>query len=262
MTMATRAIFKGTIRFSGARLPVSLYSAVADSRVHFRLLHRPDRVPVRQEMVDPKTGKPVAPDEIRRGIEVDDGVFVVVTPEELEQLEAKPSREIEISRFVDDSEIDLEWYDRPYYVGPDGDEGTFRALVEVLARKGRVGVAEWTMRKRQYGGVLRASGEALVLVTLRPPAEVVSTELIQAPAGRDLEPKEVALAEQLVSALEGPFEPREYRDEFSARVRELVEAKARGRRIRARKPPRKRAPRTLEDALRASVRSAGEKKVA
>jgi DNA end-binding protein Ku len=224
-----RAIWKGVIVTGDASLPVKLYSAVQDRSVHFRLLHAPDAVPVRQQMVHPETGDIVESSEIRRGYEVEPGRFVVLNEDDLTAVQPEDSRDIEILRFVPPASIDGRWYDRPYYLGPDGDAGAYFAFVEALRRSEREGLARWVMRRKEYIGALRLRVEHLVLITLRHAGEVVDASVLTAPAGRALGDREIAMAEQLISALEGPFEPDEFRDEYRDRVMELVKSKAEGR---------------------------------
>src|SRR5205823_649497 len=117
-----------------------------DRAVHFRMLHAADRVPIRQRMVDPN-GQPVAPEAIRRGYPIDRATVVLLEDEELRALEPEPSRDITVSRFVEAALIDDRWYDRPYYLGPDGDDDAYLALAAALAEHGLEGVANWVMRK-------------------------------------------------------------------------------------------------------------------
>jgi DNA end-binding protein Ku len=255
--MAARAIWRGVITLRKARVPVRLYSAVADHDVHFRLLHAKDKAPVSQRMVNPKTEKTVPRQRIRKGFEVEGGLFVLLDTEELAELEPEPSRAIEVTRFVEPAAIPPQYYDRPYWLGPDGDVKAYFALVEALAASGLDGILRWTMRKKRYGGVLRSDGEHLSLVSLRPSDEVVAASEIKAPPGRATQAAERKMAEQLVAALEGPFDPTEFRDEFRERVLELVERKKRGGKIR--RPRRvEPAPRevSLERALAQSLRAA------
>lgn len=255
-----RAIWKGTITFGSTKVPVKLYSAVEDRTVHFRMLHRKDRQPVKQHMVNPETGKVVPYERIRRGLEIDRGVFVMIEDDELKELEPEESREIEITRFVPPTQITHQWYDRPYFLGPDGEDDAYRALVEAMKRKDREGVARWVMRKKEYVGALRVEGDFLMLITLRNAEEVVPASDLPAPEGRELTGKEVQLAKQLIAALEGDFDPMAYRDEYRDRVLELIETKAKGKRPKVRKlRPKKPSQKSLADVLSASLAAAERK---
>lgn len=257
--MAARAMWKANVQADGVELPVKLYSAVEDRRIHFRLLDPEGRVPVRQRMVDPETGDEVPRDQVRRGIEVESGAIVMLEDEELDALEPEPSRQIEVTHFVPAEQIDHRWYDRPYYLGPDGDEDAYFALAQALRKEGREGVARWTMRKKRYIGALRWEGDHLLLMTLRYPAEVVPSAALPRPQATKPSAAERRMAEQLVGMLEGEFDPTDFRDEYRDRVLELVEAKAKGEVIPMREPKKKRRDQSLERLLEQSVASASER---
>ena len=257
-----RAIWKGVLRFGSAEVPVKLYSAVQDRSVHFRLLHEKTNTPVKQRMVDPLTGKEVPYDEVRRGYEVEEGVFVLLDEEELDELEPEKSRDIEITRFLEPELINHQWYDRPYHLGPDGDDAAYFALEKALGKKGREGVARWTMRNKEYLGALRAEDGHLMLITLRHAEEVIPAAALEPPGGRKPEPRELKMAEQLIDALAAEFDPTEWRDEYRDRVLELIEAKAEGKTVRFRQPAKKRAAGDLAASLEASIAAARERKSA
>ena len=227
-----RAIWKGVIRFGEAQVPVRLYSAVTDRRIHFRLLHGDDLVPVEQRLVHPRTGVVVSRSAVRRGYRLDAGTLVMLDDDELATLQPERSRIIDVKRFVDPSRIDHRWYDRPYWLGPDGDEEAYGALSSALEDAGREGVARWVMRRRTYVGALRAERGRLALITLRSADEVVADAELEAPEGRALSAQELSMARQLIAALAGEWDPAEWRDEHRERVQELIEAKRAGRTIR------------------------------
>jgi DNA end-binding protein Ku len=258
-----RAIWKGTIRFGDAEVPVKLYSAVQDRGVHFRLLHKKDKAPVEQRMVNPVTNRVVPPENIRKGYEIERGVFVVLDEEELAELEPEPSRDIEVTRFVAPEEVNHQWYDRPYFLGPDGDAAAYFALTAALAKQGKEGIARWVMRKRPYVGALRSEDDHMVLITLRHAGEVVPLSEIEAPEGRKLDARETRMAKQLVEALADEFDPTAFRDEFHDRVLELIKAKAKGRKIEFEPPREKPETRELSRMLEQSLKHAKrEKRVA
>ena len=257
--MSARAIWKGVVRFGTASLPVKLYSAVQDTSIHFHLLHDQDLVRLKQRMVNPDTGKTVNYSEAKRGFEVERGVFVVMENELLQSLEPQESRDIEITRFVPPGAIDSQWYDRPYYLGPDDEEDAdYFALVDALKRQKREGVAKWAMRKKTYVGTLRVEGDYLMLMTLRYAGQVISASELEPPAGRKLDTKELQLAEKLLSTLEDKFDPADYRDEYKDRVMELIETKAKGGKVEVKKRPKSKPKKTsLAEMLEASLHQAG-----
>jgi DNA end-binding protein Ku len=258
--MMARAIWKGRIRFGDVDVPVKLYSAVQDQGIHFRLLHEKDMHPVQQQMVHPDTGRVVEHDEIRRAWQTDDGDLVILGDDELAELEPEASRDIEVTHFVEAEAITHQWYDRPYFLGPDEDAAAYFALVAALRKKGREGVARWVMRKKEYVGALRLAGDHLMLMTLRRAGEVVPASALPAPGGRALDRREVNMAVQLVSALEDELDLTEFRDEYRDRVLELVEAKAEGKVLKFPEPPKRETGASLADMLEKSVKSAQKRR--
>lgn len=256
-----RAMWKGAIRLDGETIPVKLYSAVQDRGVSFRLLSAKGKTPVKQRMVNPDTDEPVPYDQIRRGYETDDGAFVILDESDLAQVEPEASRDIEITRVLDASAINHQWYDRPYFLGPDGNVEAYGALVRALAADGVEAVARWVMRKKEYRGALRSTGTHLMLVTLRSAEEVVPASSLPSPQGRQLDARERKMAEQLIEALAGDFDPEQFRDEYRDRVLEFVEKKAKGGTVEVKKfRPKKPKQKSLADLLEASVESAGRRK--
>ncbi|HXT21878.1 MAG TPA: Ku protein, partial [Thermoanaerobaculia bacterium] len=216
-------------------------------------LHDKDEARVEQRLVDPETDEPVPTEELRKGYETQPGTFVILEPEELAALEPEPSREVEVTRFVPVGAIHHQWYERPYWLGPDGDAEAYFALAAALRESEREGVARWVMRKRPYVGALRLEGDHLMLVALRHAGEVVLPSEISAPGGKELDARERKLAEQLVEALADHFEPEAYHDTYRERVQELVDAKAKGKKPKLHGPKDKKAPESLERALAASL---------
>jgi DNA end-binding protein Ku len=218
--------------------------------------------PVKQRMVNPVTGEVVPYEEVRRGYEVEEGVFVVLDDAELESIQPEKSRDIEVTRFLDPSVINHQWYDRAYHLGPDEDVEAYFALTEALERQEKEGLARWTMRNKEYVGSLRAEDGHLVLITLRRPDEVISAAALEPPRGRKPDERELRMAEQLVSALEDEFDPEEYSDEYRERVLELVAAKAEGKTVEFRQPERRQPEGDLATSLEASIQAARKRKSA
>jgi DNA end-binding protein Ku len=260
--MAARAMWKGHIRFGDVDVPVKLYSAIEGRQgVSFRLLHEKDLQPVQQQMVNPETGKVVEYEDIQRAYQTEDGDLILLADEELAELEPEPSRDIEITRFVDPEVITHEWYDRPYYLGPDESDAQYFALVAALKRKKKEGVARWVMRKKEYVGALLVEGDYLMLITLRHAGEIVPSSALNPPKGRDLDAKEVTMAKQLVLALEGELDLTEFRDEYRDRVLELVEAKASGKVVKFPKVEKRDEEGSITEMLKKSISAMKKEKV-
>lgn len=251
--MAARAIWKGDLKLNSTKVPVKLYAAVQDRTVRFHILEEKSKTRVKQHMIEPDSGKEIPSDEIRKGFEVKPGTFVILDEEELQKLEPEASREIEITQFVLPTEIPPEYFDRPYYLGPDGDAGAYFALAEALQKKDREGVAHWVMRKQPYAGVLRAEDDHLMLVTLRNAEEVLSAKGLPRPPGRAPDKKELAMATQLVELLKGEFDPKEFKDEYRERVMEFVAKKAKGHKPRLHLVKAKKETTSLDKVLSKSI---------
>ena len=260
--MTARAIWKGELKLNSTKVPVKLYSALKDQAVRFHILDEKSKTRVKQHMVEAASGKEVTNEEIRKGFEVEPGTFVIIEQEELEKLAPEASREIEITQFVPPKKIPPEFYDRPYYLGPDGDQTAYFAFAEALKNKEMEGIARWVMRKQPYVGALRAEGDHLMLFTLRHAEEVLSAKDLPRPAGRAPEKKELSVAKQLVELLKGEFDPKEYKDEYRARVMEFIEKKARGHKPKLHLVKTKRKTTALSSALSKSIASLKKKKAA
>ena len=257
--MAGGTIWKGSIRFADTDVGVKLHSAVKEERIQFHLLHRRDQVRLHQQMICAYEKVPVPPEDQARGFEVEEGKFVIVDPEELEQATPESSRMIEVHEFVKSTQIDPLFLDRVYYLEPDSDiyaEG-YNGLVEALEEMAVAGICTWTMRKRSYLGALQASGRTLRLYTLRYSDEVIavkSLELEEIPVSE----KELKIGCDLINQLTAPFEPRKFENEHQKRLQKLIEKKARGEKVVLLRPKivHPTAPDQLLQALEASLKKA------
>jgi DNA end-binding protein Ku len=232
LTMAARAMWKATLNFVGESIPVKLYSAVEDRSLRFHMLEEKTPARITQKLIDPDTSEEVPREKTQKAYEVQRGVFVLLSPEELQAVEPPKSDEISITRFVPPSAVGPEWYQRPYYLGPDGKDADYFAFAKALEQENRLGIAKWVMRKKRYVGALRAHEGYLMLMTLRWVEEVVSGDELPKPTGRPLDAKELKMAEQLILALEDEFKPEEFRDEYRDRVMKFIESKAHGQPVK------------------------------
>jgi DNA end-binding protein Ku len=232
-----RAIWTGVVTFGLVSVPVGLYSATKDHTVHFHQLQRGTADRIRNRRVNERTGDEVGTGDIVKGYEVGEGEYVLVEPEELDEIAPGRSQTIDITDFVGLEEIEPVYFDRTYYLAPRGKEYTnvYELLRAALAQSNRVGVATFVMRGKQYLTALRAEDKVLVLQTLHWADEVRDPlkELPEMPSGRAGKGKELDMALQLVDSLSGAWEPSRYRDTYQEKVRELVKAKAEGQEIAA-----------------------------
>src|SRR5690606_30078365 len=169
-----RAMWKGILTIGEERIAVKLFAAVEDRTVRFRLLHEEDGVPVKQRLVEPESEEIVEYAETERAFLTPERDLVVLHRDELEALEPAASREIEILRFVPTAAVDERWYERPYFLGPDGDARELAALAAAMRETERIGIARWVMRKKEYRGALRVADDGVpMLIMLRSADEVI-----------------------------------------------------------------------------------------
>jgi DNA end-binding protein Ku len=251
--MAARAIWKGQLKIGSTKVPVKLYSAVQDRTVRFNVLDERHKMRVRQHMIDPDSGEEVPTEEIQKGYEIEPGRFVILTESDLEALQPPPSRDIEIEEFVDQDKISQQWFERPYYLGPDNGDKEYFALAEALQNQKKEGIAHWVMRNKYYAGALRAIDDYLYLFTLKDAKEVISAGDLAKPSGAAPTQKELAMATQLVEMLRGEFNPADYKDEYRERVEKFIEQKAKGRAPRLQAVKTKRRTESLDAALTKSL---------
>jgi DNA end-binding protein Ku len=231
-----RAIWSGSISFGLLNVPVRLYSAVSRKSVSFRELRASDKSRIRHKRVAESDGEEVPYEEIVKGYEVAPEQFVVLTREELEELDPKKTRAIEIQDFVDLDEIDPIYFDHPYYLGPDkGAEKPYALLVKAMSDERKVAVARFVLRNREYLAAIRPMGKVLTMATMRFADEVVSPEELGEDVipedGRRLDKREIDMAKQLIAQLSSKFKAEKYRDEYREELLDLIERKARGEEI-------------------------------
>lgn len=253
--MAGGTIWKGSVHFGETSVPVKLHAAVKEERIPFHLLHRRDLMRLRQMMICAYEKKPVPAEAQVRGFEVEEGKYILVDPEELEETAPEGSRAIEVHEFVRRGEIDPFFRERLYYLEPDTLLGGYNELAEVLEEMDMAGICTWTMRKRSYLGALQASGKVLRLTALRYADEVIGVNSLGLPEIAVSE-KELRIGRDLISQLTAPFEPQKFVNEHEKKLRHLIEKKARGEKVAVLRPRllKPTAPDQLLQALEASLK--------
>ena len=252
-----RAIWTGSINFGLVSIPVGLYSATEDHTVHFHQFQRGTADRIRYQRVNERTGKEVVYADIVKGRDVGGGDYVIVEPEELDDIAPGRSRSIDITTFIDSDEIDPVYFQKTYWLAPDGEQYArpYALLLEAMARTNRAGIATFVMRGKEYLTAIRADGGVLALQTLffadeiRDPPEQLDTLPQHTPArGKELE-----MATTLIESMSGPWNPQDYRDTYTERVERLIDDKRRGHEVVAEAQPP--APTEMSDVLAALQRS-------
>ncbi len=225
-----RALWKGSIAFGLVNIPVELYTAVRDSRPHFRMLHAEDKSPVRFERVCQREGKPVAWDELVKGYEYEKGRFVVLTKEDFKSAALEKNRTIDIRSFVKPEEIDDRFFESAYFlVPPKGAERAYALLREAIRETGLVGIATVVLRDAQHLAAVEVSRDALVLTLMRYSEELVDVSEYRFPHATDVRKPELQMARTLVENLADKWDPAQYTDTYRENLMKIIKAKMKGK---------------------------------
>jgi DNA end-binding protein Ku len=263
-----RSIWRGAISFGLVNVPVKLYSAVSKKTVRFNQLHEKDNSRIQLKRFCGEEDIEVPYEEIVKGYETSPGQYVVITPEELEALDPKKTRTIDIEDFVDLDDIDPLFYEHPYYLAPDtGASKPYKLLLEALKETNKVAIARVVIRSKEYLTAIRPAGDVLTLETMLFADELIDPSDIDELPDEDVRAtgREVDMARQLIESLATEFEPAKYHDEYRERVLDLIERKAEGQEVAVPAAPEE--PTAVPDlmaALEASLAAAkgGKEKVA
>lgn len=227
-----RPIWSGAVSFGLVNIPVKLFSAVSRKNVRFNQIEEATGGRIKQKRVSATTGEEVAYEEIVKGYELPNGDFVTITPAELDSLDPAAVKTIDLEEFVDLADIDPMFYDAPYYLAPSPDtQKPYKLLVTAMEEAGKVGIARFVMRTKQYLAAIRPVDGKLVLSTMVYADEIVSPENVELFDGiEDIEvaDREVEMARQLIASLEADFEPEKHKDTYREAVLELIDRKAAG----------------------------------
>jgi DNA end-binding protein Ku len=218
-------------------VPVKLYSAVSKQTVRFRELREGDGSRVKHKRVAESDGKEVPYEKIVKGYEYAPDQYVVLTKDELSDLEPQRSRAIEIQDFVDLDDIDPIYFEQPYYLGPDkGAARAYALLVQAMKESRKVAIARFVLRNKEHLAAVRPMGDVLTLTTMRFHDEVTSPSDLDGEVFEEEKPKkpdqrELEMAKQLIESLTGDFKPNSYRDEYREELLDLLESKAAGKEV-------------------------------
>ena len=261
-----RSVWKGSIGFGLVNVPVKAYTAVRDHTIHFHQLDKKSGARIRNKRVSDKSGREVDSDDIELGFEVSKGQHVTFDSEELEELRPASTRVIEVSDFVALDEIDPIYYERTYWLAPDGDEAkrAYQLLLEAMEQEQRVAIGTVVMRNKQYLTAIRPLDGALAMSTMRFADEVVDRSAIdEIPARRTKPaPKELKLATQIIDSLASDWEPKRYHDTFTEELTDLITRRAKGEDITPEPDAEEKGGKVIDlmEALEASLGKASSKR--
>ena len=253
-----RAIWTGAINFGLVHIPVSLWKATRPQDVHFRMLHAKDHAPLEQKRYCSIEQIEVPNDEIVKGYELSSGEYVVVDPDELEALEPENAHSIDIADFVELADIDPIYYETAYYMSPGkGAAKPYSLLVAAMAQSGKAAIARFIMRTKEHLVIMRPVDNAITLSTLYYADEVMTLDEVPGiPKSAQPSKQELNMAIRLVDSMTKAFEPENYEDNHRERIMEMLEEKAKGKKISA--PDKQAEPAKIIDLVSALQASLGE----
>jgi DNA end-binding protein Ku len=253
-----RSVWKGTISFGLVSVPVKAFSAVRDHDVHFHQIDKDTGSRVRNQKIAEKSGDEVGPGDIAMGFEVEKGRYVTFEKDELDELRPDSTRTIEVTDFVALDEVDPIYYERTYWLAPDGDPAKqpYQLLRAAMEDRELVAIGTVVMRNKNYLTAVRPLDGALAMSTMRFADEVVPrSDIDEVPSRRAKpDPKMLRMATQLVDSLTGEWKPSRYKDTFTDELRKRIEAKQAGEEITDTPSPEPRFEVVdLMEALEASI---------
>jgi len=224
-----RPLWTGAIGFGLVNIPVKLFSATKASKLELDMLDKKDHSNIKYMRVNEKTGKEVAWQNIVKGYKMNDK-YVVLDDKDFESANAVKTKVIDITDFVEGTEIDSAYYEMPYYLEPDKSGVRAYALLrEALQKTGKVGVASFVMRNKESLAILRVSGEVIVLNKIRFAEEIRPVKELTLPAKSSVKPAELKMAVSLINQLAGKFNIVKYKDTYTAQLMKLIKLKAKGK---------------------------------
>ncbi|HWD56195.1 MAG TPA: Ku protein [Acidimicrobiales bacterium] len=258
-----RTIWKGALSFGLVNIPVGVYPATSDKSIHFNQFEEGTSDRIRYKKVNERTGDEVANDDIARGFDLGGGEYVILTDEELESAEPKKSRQIDISDFVSQADIDPVYFRSSYYLAPEGPgaDKAYALLRRAMADSDRIGIATMVMRNKEYLVAIRPEDDALAMHTMYFSDEVRSpgNQLPEMPDVEEVSDRELSMAELLIQSMESDWDPERYHDTHREKVEALIEEKRQGHEIviqEAAEPAAKVVD--LMEALNASIKAAAK----
>jgi len=245
-----RPIWTGTLSFGLLNVPIQLMTAEKRTDLHFRMLDSRDNAPIRYERVNSDTGEEVPWKDIVKAFEYHKGSYVVLEEEDLRAAAPETHEAVEIAAFVDADSLSPVYFEKPYILVPGKKaEKGYVLLRETLAETGKIGIAHVVIRTREYLSAVMVKGDALILMLLRYPQELIDVDDYKIPKGsasqyRVTKP-ELDMARQLIESMASPWKPSDYRDDYRARLHKVIEKRMKSKGLV--KPPETEEETAVED---------------
>jgi DNA end-binding protein Ku len=251
-----RSIWNGTISFGLAHVPVKLYTATESKTVSFHEVHLSDGARIQHRRICSREDKEVPYKEVVRGFEVSEDEYVVLERDEIKAAAGARGKVVDIEEFVPEEAIDPVFYERTYYVGCRDDGEAYRVFHEALKRTERVAIGRFTFHDREYLAAVRSLDGVLALHTMRFHDELVEPRDLDVSIPRKGPTKQEArMAEQLVDTLHTKFDPTKYKDTYREAVLDLIDRKAKGKKIERPEIEPREETSDLAAALEASLKA-------
>jgi DNA end-binding protein Ku len=254
-----RAIWSGAISFGLVNVPVRMYSAIDEHKLHFHYLHSADDSRIGYEKVCKQEEKPVPDDEIVKAFEYSKGEYVYMTDEDFETAgaEAEGFKTIDIRDFVPYDDIDPIYFERTYYLGPGpGGEKVYSLLLKAMEDSGLAAIAKYVLRDKQHLGCLRIRDGVITLEKMYFADEIRPLDEIKPKKAR-VSKDELRMAQQLIDSFGGEFEPEKYKDTYRDALCDIIRRKRKGEEVHVEPVEKPEEAPDLMEALRASLESAG-----
>lgn len=259
--MAYRPSWQGHLRLSLVTCPVALYTATnSGGDVHFHLINPQTMNRINMVTVDPETG-PIDRSDLVKGFEVAKGEYVIVTQDEINAVKLESTKTIDIERFVPEGDIDRLYWDKPYFLAPDGKmaQEAFGVIRTAMERAGQIAIGRVVIGTRERILALEPRGKGILAYTLRTDAEVRNPhEIFDSISDKTADPAMISIAEKIIEQQEGPFDPSQFVDRYEEALKELIDEKQRGHKVRAVAEPEDTNVVDLMSALRASLAAKGK----
>jgi DNA end-binding protein Ku len=231
-----RPTWKGSISFGLVYIPIAVYPATKEEKLSFRQLRRTDLSPIKYKKVAEADSKEVPAEEIVKGFEYERGRYVVLSDEDFEKVKIESTHSIDITDFVDLQAVDPKFFYKPYFLEPQkGGEKAYALLHKALSGTGKIGIAKVVISNREYLAAVKPDGLFLILELMHFASEVLTPEELNRPTTA-LNEKELKMAQALIDSMSSDWEPEKYRDEYRTAMLEVIEQKAKNKKIPSRPP--------------------------
>lgn len=223
-------VWKGAISFGLVHVPVKMFTATEDKDIHLRMIHKECGTPISNVRTCPHCEKEVGWDDLSKGYEYEKGSFVLFDEAELDAIKPETTKTIQILDFVDLTDIDPIFFEKPYYLSPDqAGAGAYSLLLEAMRESGKIGIAKVAIRSKSSLAAIRAVDNCICMETMHFPDEIRAlSQVPNLPAEPKVNERELTMAKMLIEQLSAPFDPEKYTDDYRAALMDAIQRKITG----------------------------------